>query len=310
MKIAFLGTPEFAVAQLDALSRAGHEIACVVAQPDRPAGRGQALQEPATKRWAKARGVPVLQPEKVRDGTLAGQLERLSPDILAVAAYGRIVGEDLLKLAPLGAVNVHASLLPRWRGAAPIQWAIASGDAETGVTIMRMELELDAGDILLQRATPIAPDETAQRLHDRLATLGAEALVEALPLLEEGRLTPVRQDPSLVTKARTITKADGRLEFTMRAHELEARARAFTPWPGAFTTIAGKLLKVHAARATATGAGLAPGVARATDDGILVGCADGTELLLVEVQLEGKRRLSAADFVKGQPIADGTVLGP
>lgn len=309
MKIVFLGTPEFAVAPLDALARAGHDVACVVAQPDRPAGRGQALREPATKAWARARGVPVLQPEKVRDGRLAAELRALAPELLVVVAYGRILGGDLLTLAPHGAVNVHASLLPRWRGAAPIQWALAAGDRETGVTLMHMDAGLDTGDLLLQRVLAIAPDETSAALHDRLAVLGAAAIVEGLPLLEAGRLTPVRQDGARATLARIIQKEDGRLDFARPAAELAARVRAFTPWPGAFTTLGGRLLKVHAARALPSGAGLAPGEARPSGDGLLIGCGEGSALLLAEVQLEGKKRLSAADFVKGQPVAAGTVLG-
>ena len=308
MKIAFLGTPAFAVASLDALARAGHAVACVVAQPDRPAGRGQSTRAPPTKAWALAHAVPVLQPEKVRDGRLAASLSALAPDLLVVAAYGRILGQDLLALAPFGAVNVHASLLPRWRGAAPIAWALAEGDRETGVTIMQMDAGLDTGDILLQRALEIGPEETSESLHGRLADLGSKAIVEALPLLAARRLTPVRQDGARATLARILTKEDGRLDFGMPAARLAARVRAFTPWPGAFTTLAGKLLKVHAAR-LAVGGGLAPGEARPAEDGILVGCGEGSALLLREVQLEGKRRLGAADFLKGQPLPAGTVLG-
>jgi methionyl-tRNA formyltransferase len=310
VRIAFLGTPDFAVAPLDALARAGHEILCVVAQPDRPAGRGQALREPATKAWARAHGVPVLQPEKVRDGKLSADLAARSPDLLVVVAYGRILGEDLLTLAPFGAVNVHASLLPRWRGAAPIQWAVAAGDRETGVTIMRVDAGLDTGDLLLQRAVAIAEDDDAGRMFAKLAPLGADALVAALPLLEAGRIVPVRQDGAQATAARILDKDDGRLDFTAPAALLAARVRGFTPWPGAFTTLAGKSLKVHAARAlaAATAGALGPGEARATPAGIEVGCGEGA-LLLVEVQLEGKRRVAAADLVKGHPLAAGTVLG-
>ncbi len=308
MKIAFLGTPTFAVAPLDALHRAGHTIACVVAQPDRPAGRGQELRQPATKAWARARGVSVLQPDKVRDGRLARDLAALDLDLLVVAAYGRILGEDLLGLAPFGAVNVHASLLPRWRGAAPIQWALAEGDAETGVTIMQMDAGLDTGDVLLQRATPILHDDTSQGLHDRLAALGAEAIVAALPLFERNRLTPVRQDGTRATLARVLSREDGRLDFSLCAAQLAARVRAFTPWPGAFTTLGGRLLKVHAAQPSRLAA-LAPGEARATSEGIAVGCGGGDTLLVTEVQLEGKRRLAAAEFAKGQALPTGTVFG-
>jgi methionyl-tRNA formyltransferase len=316
VRIVFLGTPPFAVAPLDALAGAGHEVCCVVAQPDRPAGRGQALRAPATKGWAEARGVPVLQPEKVRDGKLAAALAALGPDLLVVVAYGRILGRDLLELAPFGAVNVHASLLPRWRGAAPIQWAVAEGDRETGVSIMQMDEGLDTGDVLLQRVCEIGPEDTAETMHDRLSRLGAAALVEALPLLEAGRITPVRQDAARATLAPIIEKEHGRLDFALPAARLAARVRGFTPWPGAFTTLGGKLLKVHRAAVAGgpvTAAGearpLAPGEAHATAAGLVVGCGDGGALLVEELQLEGKRRVAAAEFLRGQPLPPGTVLG-
>jgi methionyl-tRNA formyltransferase len=308
MRIAFLGTPAFAVPALDALTSAGHQIVVVVAQPDRPAGRGQGLREPATKAWARERGVPVLQPVKVRDGELARQLAALAPDLLVVVAYGRILGEDLLRLAPQGAVNVHASLLPRCRGAAPIQWAVAEGERETGVTIMQMDAGLDTGDILLQRALDIGDDD-AESLSPRLAALGGAALCEALLLLEAGTLVPVRQDGAKATLAPVLEKEHGRLDFRLPAARLAARIRGFRPWPGAFTSIGGRSLKVHAATAT-DGAGLAPGAARADVGGILVGCGEGSSLLLAEVQLEGKRRVPASEFLKGHPLAEGTVLGP
>ena len=308
MRIAFLGTPPFAVPTLEALLRAGHELACVVAQPDRPAGRGQALREPATKAFARSRGLRVLQPEKVRDGRLASELEALAPDVLVVVAYGRILGRDLLELAPLGALNLHASLLPRWRGSAPIQWALASGDLETGVTLMRVAEGLDQGDLLLQRAVAIDPEDTAQSLHDRLSVLGAEVTVEGLARFASGRLTPVRQDERAATQARMLEKEDGRLDFALKASVLASRLRAFTPWPGVFTVLGGRLLKVHAAKVQPP-AGLAPGEARATAEGLLVGCGGDSALLLLEVQLEGRRRIAAAEFVKGQPFPEGTVLG-
>jgi methionyl-tRNA formyltransferase len=315
VRIAFLGTPAFAVAPLDALARAGHEVCCVVAQPDRPAGRGQALREPATKAWAGEHGVPVLQPEKVRDGTLAAALRAFAPDALVVVAYGRILGKDLLELAPFGALNVHASLLPRWRGAAPIQWAVAEGERETGVTVMQMDEGLDTGDMLLQRTCPIGPEETAETLHVRLSALGGEAIVEALPLLAAGRLVPVRQDSSRATHAPIIEKEHGRLDFALPAPRLAARIRGFTPWPGAWTTLAGKLLKVHRARAlgpaevAGAGAALAPGEARAVGSGLVAGCGGGSALLVEELQLEGKRRVAASEFLRGAPLAPGTVLG-
>jgi methionyl-tRNA formyltransferase len=240
MRVVFLGTPEFAVPTVDALRRAGHEILAVVAQPDRPAGRGQALKAPATKAWAEAHGVPVLQPVKVRDGTLATALAALRPDVLVVTAYGRILGRDLLDLAPYGAVNVHASILPRWRGAAPIQWAVTSGDGETGVSIMQMDEGLDTGDVLLTRTLAIGAEETAEALAPRLATLGGQAIVEALALLQAGALVPVRQDGARHTLAPILEKAHGRLDFGRPAADLAQLVRGMTPWPGAFTALDGK----------------------------------------------------------------------
>jgi methionyl-tRNA formyltransferase len=307
MRIAFLGTPAFAVPSLDALAGAGHEVVAVVAQPDRPAGRGQELREPATKSWGRARGVPVLQPLKIRDGSLATALGALAPDLLVVVAYGRILGDDLLGLAPQGAVNVHASLLPRYRGAAPIQWAVAEGERETGVTVMQMDSGLDTGDILLQRTLQVGDDD-AEALSLRLAALGGEALVLGLQLLEAGQIVPVRQDHARATLAPVLTKEDGRLDFRLPASRLAARVLGFRPWPGAFTTLSGRGLKIHSAVAIA-GEGLHPGAARATAEGLLVGCGDGTTLLLREVQVEGKRRVTASEFLKGHPLPEGAVLG-
>jgi methionyl-tRNA formyltransferase len=303
MRVVFMGTPGFAVPSLDALARAGHELLAVVAQPDRPAGRGQALREPATKAWARARGVPVLQPEKVRDGRLAAELSALGPDVVCVAAYGRILGKDLLGLAPHGAINVHGSLLPRHRGAAPIQWAIANGDPETGVTIMQMDEGLDTGDMLLQRALPIGPEDTAETLAPRLAALGGDALCEALRLAEAGELVPVRQDPSLATLAPILTKDDGRVDWTAPAATIAARLRGFQPWPGAWTRLDGKVLKVLEATcedARADAATWVPGTATVVAGrGLAVSCAYPTVLLVSRVQLEGKAPQPAVDFANG-----------
>jgi methionyl-tRNA formyltransferase len=298
MRVVFLGTPAFAVASLDALARAGHEIAAVVAQPDRPAGRGQALREPATKAWARGRGVRVLQPEKVRDGKLAAELAALRPDVLAVAAYGRILGKDLLDLAPHGAVNVHGSLLPRYRGAAPIQWAVANGEAETGVSIMQMDEGLDTGDVLLQRALAIGPDETAEALSPRLAAVGAAALVEALALAEAGALVPVRQDPARATLAPILTKEDGRIDWTCPASAIAARLRGFSPWPGAWTTLEGRVVKILEARAEEAAAGR-PGEARRSGRGLAVACGGGTALAIARLQPEGRAPQDGLAFLNG-----------
>jgi methionyl-tRNA formyltransferase len=303
MRIVFMGTPAFAVPALDALARSGHEVLTVVAQPDRPAGRGQALREPATKFWARAHGIPVLQPEKIRDGRLAAELAVLRPDALVVAAYGRILGQDLLTVAPQGALNVHGSLLPRWRGAAPIQWSVASGEAETGITIMQMDAGLDTGDMLVQRALAVAPDEDAETLAVRLSTLGGEALLTALDGLARGTLVPVRQDPAQATLARILVKEDGRVDWSRPAAVIAARLRGFTPWPGAFTAVEGrtvKLLQASAAPAGEPEVGGAPGTAfRVPGRGILVVCGERSALLVSRVRPEGRPAQDALAYWNG-----------
>jgi methionyl-tRNA formyltransferase len=298
MRVVFMGTPAFAVPSLDALARAGHELLAVVAQPDRPAGRGQALREPATKGWAKARGVPVLQPEKVRDGKLAEALGALRPDVVAVAAYGRILGRDLLGLAPHGALNVHGSLLPKYRGAAPVQWAVANGERETGVSIMQMDEGLDTGDVLLQRALPIGPDDTAEALAPRLAALGGEALVEAIALAAAGEIVPVRQDAARASLAPILAKEDGRVDWSLPAPRIAARLRGFSPWPGAWTTLDGRIVKLLEARAEGAPGG-APGEARRAARGLVVACGEGTALAVTRLQAEGRAAQDALSFLNG-----------
>jgi methionyl-tRNA formyltransferase len=315
MRIVFLGTPAFAVPTLDALDGAGHDIAAVVCQPDRPAGRGQALREPATKVWAREHQVLSLQPEKVRDGRLAAALQPLRPEVLVVVAYGRILGSDLLTLAPRGAVNVHASLLPKYRGAAPIQWALAKGERETGVTVMQMDEGLDTGDVLLQRALHIRPDDTAETLSLHLARLGGDTLVECLRLIEQGRAVRLPQDGSRATMAPILKKEDGRIDWSRPAMEVLARLRAFTPWPGAWTTLGEKTLKIleaaaqeHSARPGASTA--APGSAsRIAGQGLAVACGGSSILLVTRLQPEGKPPLDALSFLNGlrrDQVAFGT----
>jgi methionyl-tRNA formyltransferase len=297
VRIVFMGTPAFAVPSLDALARAGHELLAVVAQPDRPAGRGQALREPATKTWARAHGVPVLQPEKVRDGRLASELAALRPDVLCVAAYGRILGKDLLSLAPHGAVNVHGSLLPRYRGAAPIQWAIANGELETGVSIMQMDEGLDTGDVLLQRTLPIAAEDTAETLAPRLAALGGAALSDALAL--EGTLVPVRQDGARATLAPLLGKDDGRIAWTAPAARIASRLRGFQPWPGAWTTLEGRTVKILEAAPVSGGAAAPPGTARRGPRGLEVSCGEGTTVVVTRLQPEGRAPQDGLAFLNG-----------
>lgn len=313
LRIVFMGTPDIACPTLQALAASPDcQVVGVVAQPDKPRGRDLKLQPPPVKELALRLGLPVLQPERARHEAFLAELRELRPDLIAVLAYGQILPQALLDLPRLGCLNVHTSLLPRWRGAAPIQWAILEGDSETGVTIMRMDAGLDTGGIVATRATPLAPDDTAQTVHDRLATLGAELLVQTLPRYASGEL-PARPQPAAgVTYARKLTKDDGRLDWSQPAAVLHRRLRAFTPWPGTFTFLPAQpkplLLKVWQAE-PAPGSG-APGTLLTADkSGLVVACREGA-LRLLEVQKEGGRRLPIGDFLAGHPLPLGTVLAP
>ena len=307
-----MGTPAFACPSLERLLSGPDAVVALVCQPDRPRGRGLALVEPEAKRLALARGVPVLQPERLRDPAFQQQLRELAPDLIVVAAYGKILPRPVLDIPPHGSINVHASLLPRHRGAAPIQWAILAGDHVTGVTIMVMNEEMDAGDVLLQRQTPITDDDTAGTVGDRLADLGAAALAEAVDGLEQGTLRPRPQPTEGVTLAPRIEREQGRLDWRRPAEELARVVRAFAPAPSAFTMLGGQVLKVHRAAAEPQPDGPAaspPGtVIDAGPGGILVTTGAG-RLLLLEVQLEGRRRLSAAAFLAGHRVSPNTCLG-
>lgn len=305
-----MGTPTFACPTLEALLvRPDDRVVGVVCQPDRPRGRGLTTEPTAVKRVAMAQGVPVLQPERARDPGFLDALRALAPDVIVVAAYGKILPRAILDLPPRGCVNVHASLLPRHRGAAPIQWSILAGDPVTGITIMAMNEEMDAGDILLQRPTPIAADETGGSLTERLAGLGASAMSEALDGLEANALPPRPQPAEGVTFAPRIERAHCRLDWQRPAIELERQVRAFAPSPSAFTTLGGRVLKVHLASLDAGAATGAPGkVLRSGPDGIVVATGAGA-LVLRDVQLEGRKRLAADRFLAGNPVPAGTCLG-
>ena len=304
-----MGTPAFACSILEALLARPDPVVGVVCQPDRPRGRGLGVTAPEVKRLAEQRGLPVLQPARLRDPAFQAALAGLAPDVIVVAAYGRILPRAILDLPPHGCINVHASLLPRHRGAAPIPWAILAGDRVTGITIMVMNEEMDAGDILLQRTTPIGADETAGSLGERLARLGAEAIGEALDGLRAGALRASPQPPSGITFAPRIEGEHARLDWTRPAVELERQVRGFAPAPSAFTTLDGRRLKVHRAVLEERDVAAAPGrVLAAGPDGIVVATAAGA-LRLVEVQLEGRRRLTAAEFLAGHRIAPGACLG-
>jgi len=298
-----MGTPEFAVTTLEACLEIG-EVVAAVTQPDRPKGRGQHPTPPPVKTLSQARGVPVLQPAKIRDLALIEQLRKLAPEICVVAAYGKILPETVLNIPPKGCVNVHASLLPKFRGASPIQWAIASGESVTGVCLMKMDAGLDTGPILSCREVPIGPRETFGSLQRTLANVGGELIRQVLPGYLRGDYVPTPQPAQGVSHAPLLKKEDGRLDFTRSADELELRIRAFDPWPGSFTTFDGKTVKIHRAE-LGTGKGAPGEVLRASREGLEVACASGS-LVLLEVQPEAKRKMSTSQFLAGHRIEVGT----
>ncbi len=316
LKLVFCGTPQFALPTFKALAAAGHSIALVVSQPDRPVGRGQQLTAPPVKQAALAAGIPVTQPEKIRNNPeFRAALEAIAPDAIVVVAYGRIVPPWMLALPRLGCINLHASLLPKYRGAAPIQWAIAMGDAFTGNTTMLLEEGLDTGPILLQQTHEIGPEETATELFPVLAREGAPLVVETLAGLADGTILPRPQNHEGATYAPLLHREDGRMDFAARsATELHNRWRGFQPWPGAFTALHGKKLIVHRLGVVHEGEaerlGLAaPGSVRIENHRLFVACAGNTWLEIAEVQLEGKKRLDAAEFLRGNPLAADARLG-
>lgn len=332
MRIVFAGTPEFSAAHLAALLEAGEAVVAVYTQPDRPAGRGQRLRESAVKQLAAARGIPVLQPETLRGAEAAEALARLAPDLMVVVAYGLILPRAVLATPRLGCVNVHASLLPRWRGAAPIQRAILAGDAESGVSLMQMDEGLDTGPVLRTVRCPIAPRDTAATLHDRLAALGAGALVQLVQDLHEGPVAAVPQPAEGVTYARKIEREEAEIDWREDAAALERRVRAFNPWPVARTTLGGEVLRVWEAEAlvgegpgearVGAGPGAEPGgalggggrgagpgeVLAAGREGIEVATGAG-RLRVTLMQLPGGRPIRAADYLNAHPSPVGAVLG-
>jgi methionyl-tRNA formyltransferase len=314
MRLVFLGSGAIGVPSLKALAASGtHEVQAVFTQPDRPAGREMKLRGPPIKVAARDLGLPVHQPAKIRAPEALGILAELQPDIIVVAAYGQLLRQSLLSLPRLGCINVHASLLPRHRGAAPVQAAILAGDSETGITIMQVDEGLDTGDILVQVTTAIGAEETAGSLHDRLALLAPAALLETLDLLHRGVAHPRQQDSALATYASKIRHQDGQIDWNKPAVEIERRIRAMTPWPGAYTAIllrnASTTLKVHRARAREEIGGPPGTIVAVSDDGILVATEKGG-ILLQEVQLPGGKRVPAGDFLRGHPITPGLRLNP
>jgi methionyl-tRNA formyltransferase len=308
MKVVFMGTPPFSVPSLQTLLGA-YNVVGVVTQPDRPAGRGRQLQPPPVKVAAEAAGIPVYQPASLRREEATVPLREWQPDLIVVAAYGQILRPNVLDLPPHGCLNVHASLLPRWRGASPIQHAILAGDAETGVSLMKMDAGMDTGPVYVQEKLAIALDDTAATLHDRLALLGGQLLGTHLDVILDGRLPPTPQDDSQATYAPLIKKEDGRLDWHEPAAQLARRVRAMTPWPGALTTWQGKMLKIVEARPVGP-AGLPggqPGEVVGSHETAVVLAGEGG-LQLQQVQLEGKRAVAMAEFLRGRPDFIGSRL--
>lgn len=305
MRIVFAGTPDFAVPSLKALVSAGHDVAAVLTQPDRPAGRGRRLVAGPVKDCARALGLDVLQPESLNDASAIATLRGLRPRLIVVAAYGLLLNRRVLDLPQHGCVNVHASLLPRWRGAAPIQRAIEAGDAETGVTIMQMDEGLDTGPMLARHATPIAASDTGGTLHDRLAALGAELLVETLKQMDRGGLETAPQDESLATYAARITPDDACVDWRRPAVEIERRVRAMNPWPVVRTRHGGRVIRLWEAAVISGGAAGAPGeIVRADREGVDVACGEGG-LRITVLQRAGARRMPASEFLNGHPLQAG-----
>jgi len=314
LKLVFCGTPEFAVPALQAVIAAGHQVALVVTQPDRSAGRGMEMQAPPVKRIALAHGIEVVQPERIRKNEeFRARLELVRPDAILVVAYGRIVPPWMLGLPRLGCINLHGSLLPKYRGAAPIQWAVANGEADTGVTTMRIDEGLDTGPMLLAEKRWIAPEETAVDLFESLAEIGARLMVKTLHGLAAGTIAPVEQNHAEATLAPILKREDGLVDFSMSAQRIYDRWRGFQPWPGAFTTLRGRKLILHRL-AVKTGLAIAPGELLIGELGnggesMFAGCGDGAAVELLEVQMEGKRRMRAEDFLRGFQVKSGERLG-
>ncbi|MFB3776525.1 MAG: methionyl-tRNA formyltransferase [Bryobacteraceae bacterium] len=308
VRLVFLGTPSFAVPTLERILKTGHDVVAVYTQPDRPQGRRQELIPSPVKQAALGRGLEVRQPDRIRRPEVVAQLGELRPEAMVVVGYGQIIPQSIIDIPPLGIINVHASLLPKYRGAAPIQWAIARGESVTGVTTMRIDAGMDTGDILLARETPIGPEETAIELAQRLAVMGADLLVETLEGLAAGTILPRKQDDSLATLAPILRKEDGRVDWSLPARQIYNRVRGLVPWPGVYTSFRGRTLQIWRAQVAEAHAGR-PGTLSASDRRLLVHCGEGTALELLEVQLEGRRRMAADAFRNGHHAQPGEELG-
>jgi methionyl-tRNA formyltransferase len=310
MNLVFCGTPSFAVPTLTKLVQSGFDVTLVVTQPDKPRGRGLELTFSPVKQTALQLGLPISQPDKIKSNEpFRLQLALLNPTAIIVVGYGRIIPQWMIDLPPLGNLNLHASLLPKFRGAAPIQWAIASGEKVTGITIMRIDAGLDTGDILMQVETPIRAEDTSETLTPRLAEMGADAVIDTLRGLEAGTVVAKPQNHSKATLAPILKKEDGLIDFNRTATEIWNRMRGFQPWPGAYAFFRGKQLRLYEARPSDSSGDLVPGELDAAGDQLLAGCAAKTVLVITELQLEGKKRMAARDFLHGYRLMPGDRLG-
>jgi len=309
MKVVYMGTPDFAVAPLEAIIRAGHQVTAVVTQPDKQKGRGKEVQMTPVKECALKHDIPVFQPVRIREQEAVEKLREFPADIFVIAAFGQLLSQEILDMPPFGCVNIHASLLPAYRGAAPIQWAVINGEKETGVTIMQMEKGLDTGDMLLKTVVPIDPKETGESLHDKLMEAGAELIVKALPLIEKGELVPEKQDDAKSSYASRLTKAMGQIDWKQDASVLERLVRGLNSWPSAYTTFRGKNLKIWEADVIEKDEKLCPGTVECVEKSYLdVACGKGA-LRIYSLQLEGKKRMAVKDFLLGYEIKPGMMLG-
>ena len=307
MKIVFMGTPDFAVGALDAIVQAGHEVTLVVTQPDRQKGRGKEVAMSPVKETALKYNLPVFQPVRIKAPEAVAELRKVEADVFVVAAFGQILSKEILEMPPLGCINIHGSLLPKYRGSAPIQRAVIEGEKETGITIMQMDEGIDTGDILMKRAIPIEDTDTGESMFEKLAALGSEMIVEALPLISEGKLTAQKQDDSQSSYAKMLTKDMGDLDFGKSARELDCLIRGLNSWPSAYTRLGGKTLKIWEAKVT-EGEGRPGSVLQVTKDAIEVATGNGA-LAITSLQLEGKKRMQTKDFLLGYQVKPGDMLG-
>lgn len=307
MKIVFMGTPEFSVPSLQALNESKDEVVAVVCQPDKPKGRGLEVIPPPTKVFAEKHGIPVLQPVKIKTEEFFNELKKFSPDLICVAAYGKILPKNILDLPTYGCINVHASLLPKYRGAAPINWTIIRGEQITGITTMKMDEGMDTGDMLLKREMPIDDEDTGETLSEKLSNIGAKVLIETIRLIKERRLNSIPQNHSQASYAPMLKKEDGEIDWKKSAEEIRNLIRGALPWPGAYTTLEGKLLKIYKARVS-EGSGRLGEVIKSNSESLRVATGMGA-LDLLEIQIEGGKKLEIESFLRGRKIKEGTILG-